>query len=120
LVGEPASAVGDVPATAASTGKAVLPAGIDEIETVAVTVSPVPVERYPCVIVTEAAAPGAAVAVKAEAVNVSCCGTADDGATATRLRPNAATATSAMRLKVVFVDICFLSIVDPRTIRRSA
>jgi hypothetical protein len=33
-----------------------------------------------------------------------------DGATATRLRPNAATATSAMRLIVVFVDICFLSI----------
>jgi hypothetical protein len=26
------------------------------------------------------------------------------------LKPNAATATSAMRLKVVFVDICFLSI----------
>jgi hypothetical protein len=25
-------------------------------------------------------------------------------------KPNAATATSAMRLKVVFVDICFLSI----------
>jgi hypothetical protein len=37
---------------------------------------------------------------------------ADDGATATRLRPKAATATSAMRLKVVFVDMCFLSIVD--------
>ena len=34
--------------------------------------------------------------------------------------PNAATVTSAMRLKVVFVDICFLSIVDPRTIRGSA
>ena len=32
------------------------------------------------------------------------------GATATRLRPNEATATSATRLKVVFVDICFLSI----------
>jgi hypothetical protein len=33
-------------------------------------------------------------------------------------KPNAATATSAMRLKVVFVDICFLSISrfsdDPR------
>jgi hypothetical protein len=35
------------------------------------------------------------------------------GTTATRLRPNAATATSAMRLKVVFVDICFLSISRP-------
>ena len=28
----------------------------------------------------------------------------------TKPRPKAATATSAMRLKVVFVDICFLSI----------
>ena len=35
-------------------------------------------------------------------------------------RPKAATATSAMRLKVVFVDICFLSIVDSRTIPDSA
>jgi len=35
-------------------------------------------------------------------------------------RPKDATATSAMRLKVVFVDICFLSIVDPRTFRSSA
>jgi len=30
------------------------------------------------------------------------------------------TATSAMRLNVVFVDICFLSIVDLRNFRRSA
>jgi hypothetical protein len=36
--------------------------------------------------------------------------TACDGATETIPRPKAATATSAMRLKVVFVDICFLSI----------
>jgi hypothetical protein len=36
---------------------------------------------------------------------------ADAGATEVRTpRPKAATATSAMRLKVVFVDICFLSI----------
>jgi hypothetical protein len=33
-----------------------------------------------------------------------------DGATERVPKPNAATATSAMRLKVVFVDICFLSI----------
>jgi phosphate starvation-inducible protein PhoH len=32
------------------------------------------------------------------------------GATESKLKPNAATVTSAMRLKVVFVDICFLSI----------
>jgi len=45
---------------------------------------------------------------------------ADDGATEITPRPNAATATSAMRLNVVFVDICFLSIVDLRNFRRSA
>ena len=33
-----------------------------------------------------------------------------DGATESIPKPNEATATSAMRLKVVFVDICFLSI----------
>ena len=43
-------------------------------------------------------------------VNESACGNADDGATESVPKPNAATATSAMRLKVVFVDICFLSI----------
>jgi len=43
-----------------------------------------------------------------------------DGATERTPRPNAATATSAMRLNVVFVDICFLSIVELRTIRGSA
>jgi hypothetical protein len=48
-------------------------------------------------------------------VTVAC-----DGTTERTPKPNAATATSAMRLNVVFVDICFLSIVDPRTIRRSA
>jgi hypothetical protein len=32
------------------------------------------------------------------------------GATVRTPKPNAATVTSAMRLKVVFVDICFLSI----------
>jgi hypothetical protein len=45
---------------------------------------------------------------------------ADDGATDITPRPNAATATSATRLNVVFVDICFLSIVELRTIRGSA
>ncbi len=43
-----------------------------------------------------------------------------DGTTDITPKPNAATVTSAMRLKVVFVDICFLSIVDLRTIRSSA
>jgi hypothetical protein len=35
---------------------------------------------------------------------------ANDGTAETIPKPKAATATSAMRLKVVFVDICFLSI----------
>jgi hypothetical protein len=35
-------------------------------------------------------------------------------------KPNAETATSAMRLRVVFVDICFLSIVDSRAFPESA
>jgi hypothetical protein len=33
-----------------------------------------------------------------------------EGATETKPKPNADTATSAMRLRSVFVDICFLSI----------
>jgi hypothetical protein len=47
-------------------------------------------------------------------------GVAEEGATERTPRPNAATATSAMRLNVVFVDICFLSIVDLRNFRKSA
>jgi hypothetical protein len=43
-----------------------------------------------------------------------------DGATESNPRPKVATATSATRLNVVFVDICFLSIVDLRNFRRSA
>jgi hypothetical protein len=40
--------------------------------------------------------------------------------TANPPKPNADTATSAMRLSVVFVDICFLSLVDPGTFLESA
>jgi hypothetical protein len=47
-------------------------------------------------------------------------GAADDGATERTPRPNAATATSATRLNVVFVDICFLSVVDLWNFHRSA
>ena len=53
-------------------------------------------------------------------VSVGTPAAADDGATERTPRPSAATATSAMRLNVVFVDICFLSIVDLRNFRRSA
>jgi hypothetical protein len=59
-------------------------------------------------------------AVVDETVNESAFTTALEGATDRTPRPKAATATSAMRLKVVFVDMCFLSIVDPRNFRRSA
>ena len=46
---------------------------------------------------------------------------ADDGIAETRPKPKAETATSAMRLRVVFVDICFLSLkVDPRAFPESA
>ena len=40
--------------------------------------------------------------------------------TENELSVNAATATSAMRLKVVFVDICFLSIVELENLPSSA
>jgi len=43
-----------------------------------------------------------------------------DGTTERTPKPNAATATSEIRLKVVFVDMFFLSLVDPRNFRRSA
>jgi len=46
---------------------------------------------------------------------------AEDGDTVSKPKPNADTATSAMRLIDVFVDICFLSLeVDPRTFPESA
>jgi len=46
---------------------------------------------------------------------------AEAGATKlTSPNPTAETATSAMRLRVVFVDICFLSIVDFEAFSRSA
>jgi hypothetical protein len=60
---------------------------------------------------TVAVSPITAVPVVALKVSASDCTAADAGATDVRTpSPNAATATSAMRLKVVFVDICFLSI----------
>jgi len=59
-------------------------------------------------------------AVADETVRTSELTTALEGAIDRTPRPKAATATSAMRLKVVFVDICFLSIVELRTIRTSA
>ena len=66
------------------------------------------------------AAPEVTEAEPAAVVTVGAPAVACDGATERTPRPNAATATSAMRLNVVFVDICFLSIVDLRNFRRSA
>ena len=62
----------------------------------------------------------AIVVAVAEGVRVTEIASACEGATDRTPRPNAATATSATRLNVVFVDICFLSIVDLRNFRRSA
>jgi hypothetical protein len=58
--------------------------------------------------------PNGASTVAAATVNVPVAAVmaAVDGTIDSVPNPTAATATSAMRLKVVFVDICFLSIVD--------
>ena len=54
--------------------------------------------------------PTAIVDVAEPRVKVSDCVVAVEGVTVRRPKPKAATVPSAMRLKVVFVDICFLSI----------
>jgi hypothetical protein len=66
------------------------------------------------------AVPAAVVNTGLVAVIVDVAAAAFDGVTEIKPKPNADTATSAMRLRSVFVDICFLSLVDPRTIRSSA
>ena len=104
-------------------GSATEVAGPDTSEAVTVIESSTTPPRNESVTTAEVAVAVSAVvcaAVAAESVSESELITALEGATATTLRPKAATVTSAMRLKVVFVDICFLSIVDLRTIRRSA
>jgi hypothetical protein len=74
------------------------------------------------VIVIVAVSPIEAVTVDADNVRVSSPEfiTALDGATERTPRPNAAIATSAMRLKVVFVDILFLSVVVMKTFSMAA
>jgi hypothetical protein len=95
------------------------------VETVAISVdvaaSKVPAAATLTGICTAVPTAGEAVnAVPFVYVNVTAVAAACDGATERTPRPNAATATSATRLKVVFVDMFFLSLVDPRTIRGSA
>jgi len=74
-----------------------------------------------CVIVTDAVSPALMEADVADRVNVSELATVvdDDGPEARTPSPNAATTTSAMRLKVNFV-ICFLSIVVLKTFLSTA
>jgi hypothetical protein len=71
------------------------------------------VQVFVTVRVTES--PGLIDVALADTVKVSSVTAADEGATERTPRPNAATATSAIRLKVVFVDILFLSVVVKRT-----
>ena len=84
-----------------------------ELRTAAVAVmvsAPAFVSRNDNETETVAVSPITAVLDVAPRVSESDSMAADAGATEVRkLSPNAATATSAMRLKVVFVDICFLS-----------
>jgi len=107
----------------ASVGNATLPAGALTSDAVTDNVSPAFWEINDSVATAEEAVIVSAVvcvAVVAERVSESACDTAFDGTTDITPKPKAATVTSAIRLKVVFVDICFLSIVDLRTIRSSA
>jgi len=101
----------------------VFPAGADVRNALTDIVSPTFAPKNESVVVADVAvsvSPVSWAAVVAESVSESACDAACEGATERTPRPKAATATSATRLKVVFVDICFLSIVDPRNFRRSA
>jgi len=90
------------------------PEGAEMIRAVTVIVSEVPevvaivaVTGIDAAVVAPTRTGGNVPTVSAETARFA----ADAGATDVRTpRPKAATATSAMRLKVVFVDICFLSI----------
>jgi hypothetical protein len=88
------------------------PEPVGGVPRVAVTgaVSPLDTEVIPSVATTDASVPGTTVCVARLSVSVAAVESALEGTADRTPRPNAATATSAMRLKVVFVDICFLSI----------
>jgi len=102
---------------------AVAPAGFVWLVTLIVIESAAAAAINDCVTVTEAVSPADIAAEVADTVKVSELATiepADEGATERTPRPNAATATSAMRLKVVFVDILFLSVVVMKTFSMAA
>jgi hypothetical protein len=96
-------------------GRAVEPAGPLTSEAVKETRSVVvsPTKNAKVAVTDEAVDVSVVVcpAVVADKVSVSAFDTACVGTELSTPRPKAATATSAMRLKFVVVDICFLSIV---------
>jgi hypothetical protein len=103
-------------------GNTVFPAGAETSDAVIVTESAVALGRNVSVAVADVAVTESPTeAVPSVTVRVSMATDADAGATVdSKPKPKAATVTNAMRLKVVVVDICFLSVVDPREIRSSA
>jgi hypothetical protein len=100
--------------------EAFVPAAGHEVNAIVVVIVSAVVKIPDTVWVTVAAVPILTEVEAVATVDAKPAGAAFDGATDITPKPNAATVTSAMRLKVVFVDICFLSIVDSRTIPDSA
>jgi hypothetical protein len=93
--------------------------GFEAITASTVTESPVANAVNELLTLTVAVSPTFAVPVAACAVSkasVCDCTTAFDGPDARTPRPTDATTASAIRLKLVLLDICFLSIVVTRTI----
>ena len=76
----------------------------------AVTVSPDAQVENARFTVTFFVSPARTGAIVADAIEVASTGAAEAGTVESRPNPIADTATSAMRLRSVFVDICFLSI----------
>jgi len=96
------------------------PETLEEVSTPTDLVSPVEDEVHVFVAVTVTESPTLIAVDDAVTVNASSDTVANEGATERTPRPNAATATSAMRLKVVFVDILFLSVVVMKTFSMAA
>jgi len=116
----PAVAVGRVPSAAVTVAIPFEGAEINVAAKLIFRVFPVPgavtaARVFVAVIVTAFVMPDVVAEVLANEIPVTdpigdATTAAFDGATESMPKPNEATATSATRLKVVFVDICFLSI----------
>jgi len=91
---------------------------VDESTRIVVVSEADEVNSFATVTVTES--PTLIDVASAVAVNVSLDTAAVEGTTERIPRPNDATATSAIRLKVVFVDILFLSVVVMKTFSMAA